>query len=122
MRPRGVTISEPALQWIEREAKRISADFGPAAAQAFKKRINTAILNIAAFPHMTARGAIPGSRTVTIFKRTILTLVEREGEVVVAAARTHWQDDSHAPHEVHAADADDEESIPADTRPPGGFR
>lgn len=114
--PRSVSISEPALQWIEQEAGRISAEFGAAAAKAFKKRINTAIANISAFPGMTERGEIPGSRTVTIFKRTILTLVERDGELVVAAARSHWQEDSHAPHEAYDSDLDDSDGD--DPEPP----
>jgi plasmid stabilization system protein ParE len=101
---RRVRISEPALRWIENEAERIAENFGHPAAAEFKKRLEKAIENLADFPQLTKRGAIPGSRTMTVHKRTILTIVERDGELVIAAARAHWQGDAHEPHEAYSTD------------------
>ena len=44
---------------------------------------------------------------MTVYRRTVLTIVERGGDLVVAAARSHWQNDAHKPHEAYSA-ADDE--------------
>lgn len=98
--PRRVRISEPALRWLEQEAERIAARFGAVAAADFSKRIDLAVENLAAFPEMAKRGRIPGSRTITVFGRTVMTIVERDGDLVIAAARSHWQQDAHAPPEA----------------------
>jgi plasmid stabilization system protein ParE len=95
-----VRLSAPALRWIEGEAERIARDFGPAVAQEFWDRIKAAIEAVAAFPNMTKRGRIPGSRTIVVHKRTVLTFVERDGDLIVAAARSHWQVDAFTPDEV----------------------
>jgi plasmid stabilization system protein ParE len=97
---RRIRISDPALRWLEREAETIARDFGPAAAQQFKERIARAVEAVANFPSMTKRGIIPGTRTITVHRRTVLTFVDRDGELVVAAARSHWQADAFAPDEA----------------------
>jgi plasmid stabilization system protein ParE len=108
-----VRISEPALQWIEQEAERIARTFGANAAEEFKHRITTTVEAIAAFPNMTRRGKIPGSRTVTVYKRTVLTIVERGGDLVIAAARSHWQGDAFEPHEAYSAPDDEPQDEPS---------
>lgn len=90
---RTIRISEEALAWIVREAERIAEDFGPKAAKEFQARIDKSLLQISEFPGMTERGKIPGTRTFVINRRTILTIIERDGNLVVAAARSHHQDD-----------------------------
>jgi plasmid stabilization system protein ParE len=113
---RRVRLSEPALRWIEDEAERISRGFGAAAAQEFRDRIRKTVEAIAAFPNITKRGKIPGSRTITVYRRTVLTIVERDGDLVVAAARSHWQADAFEPGE---ADSPDYEA-PQETSDGGG--
>jgi plasmid stabilization system protein ParE len=116
---KAVRVSEPALQWIEQEAERIAGTFGAVAAEEFKDRIKTAIEAVAAFPNMTKRGRIPGSRTITVHKRTVLTIVERDGALVVAAARNHWQGDAFEPREAYSAADDELREEPADGGPKG---
>lgn len=94
---RRVRISEPALRWIEREAERIARDFGVPPAQEFRDRITKAVEAVTAFPSMAKRGKIPGTRTIIVHRRTVLTFVERAGDLVVAAARSHWQGDAFEP-------------------------
>lgn len=101
---RSIRISAPALRWLEAEAERIATDLGAGAARQFVARIDEALNRIAAFPAMTERGKIAGTRTIVVNKRTILTLVERNGELVVAAARSHRQEDAHDPHEAYGDD------------------
>jgi len=103
-----VRLSEPALRWIEREAERIARDFGAVSAQEFRDRIAKTIEAVAAFPNMAKRGKIPGTRTITVHRRTILTFVERAGDLVVAAARSHWQSDAFDPNEAAAVPPADE--------------
>lgn len=103
---KGVRISEAALHWIELEAERIAEVLGRLAAEEFRNRIDTAVRNVADFPHLAKRGKLPGSRTITVHRRTVLTIVERDGVLVVAAARSHRQGDAFEPHETHAT-ADD---------------
>lgn len=112
--PRTVLISEAALQWLEQEAERIAGQFGSSIANEFRDRIKTAIENLADYPHMAKRGAIPGTRTITVHRRTILTIVERNGALVVAAARGHRQNDAYNPHEAYSA-GDDEPSKDPET-------
>lgn len=91
--PRAIRISEEALRWMVREAERIAEDFGSTAAKDFQTRIDSALQQLAEFPGMTERGKIPGTRTFVVNRRTILTIVERDGDLVVAAARSHRQDE-----------------------------
>jgi plasmid stabilization system protein ParE len=98
--PKKVSISEPALAWLERMAEEIASEFGRGAAVAFRNRIDTAVKNLAIFPQMTGHGDIPNTRIVIVNNRTLLTIVERDGEVVVAAARSHNQEEARAPHEA----------------------
>ena len=98
--PKEVRISEPALRRLERMAEEIASEFGRAAAVAFRSRIDTAVKNLAMFPQMTGHGDIPNTRIVIVNNRTLLTIVERDGELVVAAARSHDQKDARAPHEA----------------------
>jgi plasmid stabilization system protein ParE len=105
-----VRISEPALQWIE-QAERIARTFGATAAEEFKHRISTTVEAIAAFPNTTKRGKIPGSRTVTVYKRTVLTIVERGGDLVIAAARSHRQGDAFEPHEAYPASDEPQDEL-----------
>jgi len=101
---RHVRISEPALRWIEGEAERIARAFGGAAAREFRDRISKTVEAVAAFPNITKRGKIPGSRTITVYKRTVLTIVERNGQLVIAAARSHWQADAFEPGEADSTE------------------
>jgi plasmid stabilization system protein ParE len=99
--PKSVRVSEPALQWVEQQAERIAFDFGDKAAEEFRKNFFEALDNHEQFPGIAKRGKIPGSTNLTIARRTIITVVERDDELFVAAARSHWQEDSHDPHEVY---------------------
>jgi plasmid stabilization system protein ParE len=99
--PKSVRVSEPALQWVEQQAERIALDFGINAAGEFRKKFFEALDNLEQFPGIAKRGKIPGSKNLMIGRRTIITVVERDDELFVAAARSHWQDDSHDPHEVY---------------------
>ena len=94
---RTIRISEEALRWLVQETETIARDFGGAAARDFQTRINDAIERIAVFPGMTERGKIPGTRTFVVNRRTILTIVERHGDLVVAAARSHRQNGDETP-------------------------
>lgn len=87
-----IRISAPALRWLTREAERIAEDFGERAARDFQTRIDEALQHALAFPSSAVRGRIPGTRTLVINRRTILTLVMRDGDLIVAAARSHRQD------------------------------
>ncbi|HWV20305.1 MAG TPA: type II toxin-antitoxin system RelE/ParE family toxin [Devosia sp.] len=91
--PRAIRVSEQALRWLAREAERIAEDFGLSAAKEFQTRIDNTLQQIAEFPAMAERGKIPGTRTFVVNRRTILTIVERDGYLVVAAARSHRQDE-----------------------------
>lgn len=104
---RRVRISEPALRWIEQETERIAREFGTKPAQEFRDRIAKAVEAVAAFPSMAKRGKIPGSRTIIVHRRTVLTFVERAGDLVVAAARSHWQGDAFEPDEAVPSPADE---------------
>ena len=104
---RRVRFSEPALKWIEREAGRIAQDFGAVPAQEFRDRILKAVEAVAAFPGVAKRGKIPGSRTMVVHKRTVLTFVERGETLVVAAARSHWQGDAFEPDEAASPPTDE---------------
>jgi hypothetical protein len=75
-------------------------------------RIRKTIEAIAAFPNITKRGKIPGSRTITVYKRTVLTIVERDGDLNVAAARSHWQADAFDPGEAASSDGQAPEEKP----------
>lgn len=99
--PKNVRVSEPALQWVELQAERIAFDFGDNAAQEFRKKFFDALDSLDQFPGIAKRGKIPGSKNLTIGRRTIITVVERDHELFVAAARSHWQEDSHDPQEVY---------------------
>lgn len=94
---RTIRISEEALRWLEQEAETIARNFGGAAAREFQARINEAIERITIFPGMTERGKIPGTRTFVVNRRTILTILERDGDLVIAAARSHRQDEDEPP-------------------------
>jgi plasmid stabilization system protein ParE len=116
---KAVRVSGPALRWIEQEAERIAGTFGASAAEEFRDRIKAAVEAVAAFPNMTKRGTIPGTRTITVHKRTVLTIVERDGGLVVAAARNHWQGDALAPREALSAADDGLREAPAESGPKG---
>jgi len=88
-----IRISEPALRWLTEEAERIAANFGETAGRDFQARIDDALTRLLAFPEMTARGKIPGTRTLVVNRRTLLTIIFRDGDLIVASARSHFQSD-----------------------------
>ncbi len=108
---RSVRISENALRWIEAQAEEI-ARHDILAAQRFTQKIQDAIAKLSEFPRLGPPGMIRGTRTLLIDRRYILTVRERNGELEIAAARSHWQKDSHAPQEILAETSDDEPAAP----------
>jgi plasmid stabilization system protein ParE len=101
---------------VEQQAEHIALNFGDRAAEEFRKDFFDATDNLEMFPGIAKRGKIPGSKNLTVGRKTIITVVEHNDELVVAAARNHWQEDSHEPHEVYA-ELDEPEDLSASSTP-----
>ena len=93
-----IRLSSRAERWLLDHIAHL-ADESPSAARKLLADFRLLRLNLTAFPHMAPRGVIPGTRRA-VLGSLILTILERDGVIEIAAIRHAKQEDAYAPSDL----------------------
>ena len=95
-----IRLSPRAERWFLDHIAEL-AEESPTAARNLLRKLERLRRNLTAFPHMAPPGLIPGTRRA-VLGPLILTILERDGVVEIAAIRHAKQEDAYAPSDLTA--------------------